>query len=82
MTEQEARNECMRYCLMGMKMSPNAKDIMIGVLKKHIPIKTIRVKVGNTDETDGCPICKHEFYEKHNFCPQCGQAIEWKVVVK
>lgn len=36
--------------------------------------KPIRV---SDDRTDGCPICKREFYEKVNFCPNCGMAIDW-----
>lgn len=40
-------------------------------------VKPIRVKVSPYDETDGCSICKREFYEKFNFCPDCGVKIDW-----
>lgn len=43
----------------------------------HSPVKPIRITVGNCNETDGCPICRREFYEKFNFCPDCGAKIDW-----
>lgn len=47
-------------------------------LENQIPRKPVRVLVGqNGSSTDGCPHCKREFYEKFNFCPKCGQAIDW-----
>ena len=45
--------------------------------EKRIQKKPIRVIVGGHDSTDGCPVCKTEFYEKHNFCPKCGTALDW-----
>ncbi len=42
--------------------------------KKKKENKPIRVL---NDRTDGCPICKRAFYEKVNFCPDCGQSIDW-----
>lgn len=53
-------------------------EMAISALEKQIPKKTIRVTVGhNGSSTDGCPICKKDFYEKVNFCMNCGQAIDW-----
>ena len=45
--------------------------------EKQISQKPIRVMVGAHDSTDGCPVCKTEFYEKHNFCPTCGNKMDW-----
>lgn len=46
--------------------------------ERQIPKKPIRVDVGhNGSSTDGCPVCKREFYEKFNFCPDCGTALGW-----
>lgn len=42
--------------------------------QKPIKVKPIRV---SNDRTDGCPICKREFYEKFNFCPDCGTKMDW-----
>lgn len=40
--------------------------------------KPIRINVGhNGSSTDGCPVCKRDFYEKFNFCPDCGTALDW-----
>ncbi len=40
--------------------------------------KPVRVKVGhNGGSTDGCPVCKKDFYEKVNYYPMCGKAIDW-----
>lgn len=38
-------------------------------------VKPIRV---DDDRTDGCPICKREFFEKFNFCPDCGVKLNWE----
>lgn len=47
--------------------------------KRDKPMKPVRVPVSNHgDETDGCPVCKCEFYSAHKFCPDCGQRIDWK----
>lgn len=46
--------------------------------EKQIANKPIRVDVGhNGSSTDGCPVCKREFYEKFNFCPDCGTMLDW-----
>ena len=37
-------------------------------------VKPIRV---DHDRTDGCPICKREFFEKFNYCPDCGIKLDW-----
>lgn len=48
-------------------------------MKNDIPSKAVRVKVGyNGSSTDGCPVCKEEFYEEVKFCPKCGKAIDWR----
>lgn len=40
--------------------------------------KPIRINVGhNGSSTDGCPVCKRDFYEKFNFCPDCGTYLDW-----
>lgn len=55
-----------------------AMEIAIKALEKQISKKPIRVSIGhNGDSTDGCPVCKKEFYEKVNFCSMCGKAIDW-----
>lgn len=42
-------------------------------------VRPIRVIVkGSKDETDGYPICKREFFEKFNFCPDCGVKLNWE----
>lgn len=53
-----------------------ACDIAIKALKKQIPKKTVRVG-DSRNETDGCSVCKTEFYQKEEFCFRCGQAINW-----
>ena len=40
-------------------------------------IKSVQpIRVDN-NRTDGCPICAREFYEKFNYCPDCGIKIDW-----
>lgn len=46
-------------------------------MEQDIPANPIKVSAGTNGTTDGCPICKKDFYEKVNFCPRCGKAIDW-----
>lgn len=67
------RNTCNEYLYEALT---DAVESMEG----NIPEKPIRVKVGhNGGSTDGCPVCKKDFYDKVNFCPRCGKAIDWSV---
>lgn len=47
---------------------------------KESPVQPIRLKIKNSrnDETDGCPVCRTEFFEKHHFCPNCGIELNWE----
>lgn len=40
-------------------------------------IKSVQPIRVDDDRTDGCPICAREFYEKFNYCPDCGIKIDW-----
>lgn len=51
----------------------NAVESMI----RDTAVKPVRVTVGRCDSTDGCPVCRKEFFEKENFCPRCGTPIDW-----
>ena len=42
--------------------------------KEKESVKPIRV---DDDRTDGCPICGREFFEKFNYCPNCGTKLDW-----
>jgi len=44
-------------------------------MERDVPVNPIRV---SNDRTDGCPICKTEFYEKVNFCSNCGKKMDWR----
>lgn len=48
-----------------------AYDIAIAALEKQIPKKMDRYY---------CPICRHYFEdgEAHNYCPNCGQKLDWE----
>ena len=50
------------------------------VMDKVEPIRPIKDKYGDCD----CPICNayvkfygNQSYYKHEYCPNCGQAIDW-----
>lgn len=65
------RNTCNEYLY-------DALQDAVEIMDKHIPAKPIRVSVRhNGGSTDGCPVCKKEFYEKVNFCMRCGKGIDW-----
>lgn len=55
------------------KLTPD--EVMI-LSKRNEGMRPVRVPVGR-DETDGCPLCGYEYYSKYNFCPGCGQRMEW-----
>ena len=52
-----------------------ANLIAISALEKQMPKKVIRV---SNNRTDGCSECYVEFYEKFNYCPNCGQRLDWE----
>lgn len=51
-------------------------NLAIEALEKQIPKKTTRIKQ-TCHETDGCSICRTEFYNKYKYCPECGQKLDW-----
>lgn len=55
-------------------------EVVGELVMKKTPVQPIRVKVKGSgkDETDGCPICKREFFEKFHFCPDCGVELDWE----
>ena len=46
------------------------KNISIAAIKKQIREKPVRV--------NECPACRTHMMIKHNFCPTCGQALDWQ----
>lgn len=48
-----------------------ATDIAIGLAVNRM----IRKPVVKTNE---CPSCRSRMMLKHNFCPVCGQALDWQ----
>lgn len=46
------------------------KRISIAAIKKQIREKPVRV--------NECPACRSHMMIKHNFCPTCGQALDWQ----
>lgn len=46
------------------------RDISIAAIKKQIREKPVRV--------NECPACRTHMMIKHNFCPTCGQALDWQ----
>lgn len=46
------------------------KDISKAAIKKQIREKPVRV--------NECPACRNHMMIKHNFCPTCGQALDWQ----
>ena len=65
-------------------------DMAIDALQKQIP----RVPIYEGDGIEGgeivfdhwiCPCCEREYevdYDDYDFCPNCGQAIDWSEVVE
>lgn len=82
MTEQEA----IKYIENHGYISDDVKDIAIKALEKQIPKKP--TYDGDGYAPDGtfvwdewlCPCCRSRYeidYDEYDFCPNCGQAIDW-----
>ena len=82
MKEQEA----IKYIENHGYISDDAKDIAFKTLEKQIPKKP--TYVGDGYAPDGtfvwdewlCPCCRSRYeidYDEYDFCPNCGQAIDW-----
>lgn len=57
-----------------------ALSVAVGDIERYMmPKRSIKVKAGANGETDGCPICDNPFWEKVNFCPNCGRKIDWSI---
>ena len=54
---------------------PYAIELAISALEKQIPKKPHGVDGFHNSEH--CEICEKELYEKYNYCPECGQALDW-----
>lgn len=46
------------------------KKTAMAAIKKQIREKPVRV--------NECPACRTHMMIKHNFCPTCGQALDWQ----
>lgn len=48
---------------------------------KKAKVQTLYVEYQEPETFVVCPICEEEFYyndcEKINYCPNCGQALDW-----
>lgn len=56
-----------------------AMDMGVDALKKTEAMKPVRVIMGaKGSTTDGCPLCGKEYFEMVNYCPGCGQKIDWE----
>ena len=60
-------------------------DFVIDAMEKQIP-KKWQYEMVNDDDTYVCPCCKEYWYlnygnpatNEYNYCPNCGQALEWE----
>ena len=79
-SKKELLKEMEKFCGNQRYLIPeNVWDMVENFLEEENgvnPIKVKPIRVSN-DRTDGCPICKREFYEKFNFCPDCGSKMDW-----
>jgi rubrerythrin len=69
-------------------ISDDVKDMTIAALEKQIPKKPDLEGDGYADgqlvyDTWICPNCEKRYevdYEKYDYCPNCGQKIDWSEV--
>ena len=81
-TAEQARNDLERLLLRDERPANKVIALACKALEKQIPKKVIL----GYDEQDSicCPNCKGEIaemddydYYKHNYCPDCGPALDW-----
>lgn len=54
--------------------------------RKEAPCKPVRiyppfgdnVPIKNYPEIFGCGVCKEQVIKHYNYCPKCGQKLDWK----
>ena len=80
MVQNLAENAYLNMC------TTEEMNIVIEALDKQIPKKPTYEGDGFDDEgnliydTWYCPNCNHSYevdYDEYDFCPRCGQAIDW-----
>lgn len=54
----------------------NGLDVIVEALEKQIPHKPMKYN-GLLDSVVGICNCKVCLYEKSDYCPNCGQRIDW-----
>ena len=89
MTENDAKKEIEHnvFCNTDdfeMKISKECYKTIINALEKQIKKKVERYSCNTIGEmTFNCPSCNLEYYvtdyEDFNYCPNCGQKIDWRV---
>lgn len=49
------------------------------VLKKLVDKETPKkpLEIGNILVMDGCPKCRMPISTRYNYCPECGQKLDW-----
>ena len=85
MTAQKDRIEdAIRHIQTYADVDPWAAEIAVEVMRKQIPKELIAEGDGYADgemvyDSFYCPSCDYhmEDYEVKNYCPNCGQAIDW-----
>lgn len=57
-----------------------AREIAISALEKQIPKKPFKEVIVKKNTRMVCPVCfvnLHYLVEQQNYCPDCGQALDW-----
>ena len=82
-TPEQAKNDLERLLLRDERPADKAIALACKALEKQMSKKAIY----GDDEQDfiRCPNCNYElayvddyYYEKYNYCPNCGQKIKWE----
>lgn len=83
-TPEQAKNDLERYVLRRELPAVKSAALAVMALEKQVPREPIWW-YGSMDTVD-CPCCGYgldavdagESMRKHNFCPECGQALDWE----
>jgi len=63
-----------------MRVSKETYKRIVEALEKQIPKKPFKEVIAKKNTRMVCPVCfvnLHYLVERQNYCPDCGQALDW-----
>lgn len=84
MTNEEALKEFVKFVQLKTTQHPAFLSNAVEALAKQIPKRPNNIVYEVTGSFEGtfaqfdCPSCRTEVNHLQNYCPECGQALDWE----